>query len=132
MLKVYRVDSYYKVDNEEWTRCGGTGYMIREETTDEVKIHLDKVAWGSVYEHAELKGIYIGETFFRHRPYIGVSHSWSDDGRRFYQEDFKEFSYMDVYTEWDACSLEWIVKHASAEQTIQYMKERGMSVCPMQ
>ena len=132
MLKVYRVGSYYKVDGEEWTRCCDTGYMIREETTENGKIHLDKVPWSCVYEHPGLQGIHIGETFFRHRPYIEVSHSWSYDGRRFYQDGFKEFSYMDVYTERDTCSLEWIMKHASAEQTIQYMKERGMTACPLQ
>lgn len=132
MLKVYRVGSYYKVDDDEWTRCGDTGYTIREETNDECKIHLDKVPWSYVYEHPELKGIYIGETFLRHRPYVEVSHGWLDEGRRFYEGDFKEFSYMDIYTEWDTCSLEWIMKHASAEQTIQYMKERGMTVCPLQ
>lgn len=131
MLKVYRVGSYYKVDDEELTRCGDTGYTIREELTEETEICLNKVPWETVREHPHLNGIVIGETLFRHRPYVEVYENW-DEGRRFYQSDFKEFSYVYVYTEWENCSLEWIMQHASADKAIQYMKERGMTVCPLQ
>ena len=131
MLKVYVVKSWYKVDDEQWKRGSRHGYMIREETTEEGKLHFHKASWDEVYDKSNLADIWVGQTLFRRRPYIEVHHGW-DDTRRFYRGDFREFTYMDSYDEWKECSLEWIMKHASAEQAIQYMKERGMTVCPMQ
>ena len=134
MLKVYRVGTYFKIDGEEPTRIGRTGYRICEETDESGTMYLNKASWDEVYENIGVtaNGVRTGTTLFRHRPYIEVFIGWPDDPRRFYKGDFKEFTYLDVYTEWEECTLEWIMKHASAEQAIQYMKERGMTVCPMQ
>lgn len=132
MLKVYVVESYYRVDDEAWERCSRTRHLVHEETTGEGKVYYDKASWDEVYERNRLADVWTGRSLIRRRPYIEVSRGWPNDSRRFYKGDFKEFSYMDVYTEWKTCPLEWIMKHASADQTIQYMKERGMTVCPMQ
>ena len=131
MLKVYRFVPYYKVDNKEWARCGRVGYKICEETSEE-ELCLQAMSWDEVYANAWPSGICIGETFFRHRPYIEVSCSYPDDCLRFYKGDFQKFTYIKRYEEWSSCPLEWIMKHAPADLTIQYMKERGMAVCPVQ
>lgn len=132
MLKAYFVNSFYKIDDEDWQSCGQNGYAIRDESEPAKKIKLDKADWNTVYV-AQLDGIVPAETFFRHKPYIKVYRGWYCDNPRILRPgDFKEFSYADVYEEWSGCSLEWIMKHASAETAIQYMKERGMNVCPLQ
>lgn len=132
MLKVYFADSYYKVDGEEWGSCGKRGYVMRDDAQPDKQIYLDKAGWDAACA-AELDGLVCGKTIFRKRPYLDVSRGWFDDHpRRFYWGDFKEFSYVVIYTEWTTCPLSWIMEKASAEQTIQYMKERGMTVCPMQ
>lgn len=131
MLKAYYIDSYYKIDDEDWQSCGKRGYAIRDDSAPQQRIELDKADWKTVYA-VSLDGITVGETFFRHKPYIKVYCGWFDDSPRTLRpRDFKEFSYVNVYTEWSRCSLEWIMKNASAETAIQYMKERGMNVCPL-
>jgi hypothetical protein len=44
---------------------------------------------------------------------------------------FKSISYMQTYEERKDVSLEWIIKHLPADQAIQYLKERGITTCPM-
>jgi hypothetical protein len=40
-------------------------------------------------------------------------------------------SYKIEYEEWKEVTLEWIIKNLPADQTIQYLKERGITTCPM-
>lgn len=132
MLKVYHVDSYYKIDDEDWSECGSRGYTIRDESEAVTRRLLDEANWDEVYG-SMYDGVCSETTLFGKRPYISVYRGWMDDkSRRLYHDDFSRFSYEYRYTEWTGCPLEWIMKHASAEQTIQYMKERGMTVCPLQ
>lgn len=132
MLKAYFIDSYYKIDDEKWQGCGKRGYIVRDDSEPIKLVRQDKVNFETAYAKP-LDGIACEQTIFRKRPYIKVYHGWFDENPRCLKPgDFKEFSYMDVFTERNDCSLEWIMKHASADQTIQYMKERGMTVCPLQ
>ena len=132
MLKAYMIDSYYKVDDEEWTECGRRGYGIFDDEEPRPQEVHHEVSWDEAYARS-YDGMLCSETFFRHRQYIELWHQWQDENlRRFYRGGFEKFSYKFVYTEWKGCTLEWIMKHASADQIIQYMKERGMTACPMQ
>lgn len=132
MLKVYHVDSYFKIDDEDWMKCGTRGHAIRDDSEPYTKRLLDEAQWDEIYGRM-YDGVWSDTTLFRKRPYIYVSRGWEDDKvLRLFQGDFSRFSYEYRYAEWTGCPLEWIIKNASAEQTIQYMKERGMTVCPLQ
>ena len=39
--------------------------------------------------------------------------------------------YKYVYKEWKDVPLNYIMEHFSADKCIQYLKERGMSACPI-
>ena len=132
MLKAYFIDSFYKIDDEEWQECGKRGYAVRDDSEPTKIVRRDKVDFNTAYAKP-LDGIACERTLFRKRPYIKVYKGRFDENSRYLKPgDFKEFSYVDVFTEWNGCSLEWIMKHAPAERAIQYMKERGLSVCPLQ
>lgn len=136
MLKVYTVQDYYKVDGEDWQKCGVGGTALRDDARPLAVTKLSDACFAEVYgkllRGEAYNGLYCGQTLCRHRPYIEVYTGWfCDNPRRFYAKDFQKLSYEYRYEEWPDCSLEWIMKHASAEQTIQYMKERGMTVCPL-
>lgn len=136
MLKGYHSTSYYRVDDDEWMECGYAGEVLRDDAEPESEVKLSDASWEDVMDylsHHYLSGVSGNETLFRHRPYFETYHwPYDESRRRFYQGSFERFSYMRVFKEWPDCSLEWITKHATADQAIQYMKERGMTVCPLQ
>ena len=133
MLKAYRVNSYYKVDDEDWEICGCGKTVLMQEFKNNINVDLvfDGADWDTIYD-CDYDGIYSSVTWLRNRPYI-MTHCWHRyDGRRFYKDSFKKFSYAKVYREDTDCSIDWLVKNMPAELVIQYMKERGMTICPMQ
>lgn len=130
MLKVYRVKSYVSINGEEWEEVGSTGYTVRDDKPTE-KIFFENFTLNQCYEYIKeksLDGIWRSETFFRKRPmlYIGCGYFSSNS-----YTNFDTISYKDVYEEWKDVSLDWIMKHLSADQCIQYLKERGVTACPI-
>ena len=130
MLKVYTVKSYVSINGEEWEEVGSTGYTVRDDEPTE-KIFFENFTLSQCYEYLKeksLDGIWRDKTFFRKRPMIYI-------GRSFYSgigyTYFNTISYKYVYDEWKDVSLDWIMKHASADQCIQYLKERGVTACPI-
>lgn len=130
MLKVYTVNSYISINGEEWQPVGTDGYTIGGDDLTE-KIFFENFTFNQCYEYLKekrLDGIWPSKTFFRKKPmfYIG---EWFYDSHHY--TSFDTISYKDVYEEWKDVSLNWIMKHASADQCIQYLKERGMTACPI-
>lgn len=135
MLKIYIVKSMFQINRQEWEPCGDSGYACLDESEvpGEV-IKLDRCSFSEAYQsipNLQLNGVYVGKTAFRHRPYIAVN-SWGIyDPRRFYAKDANTISYKQVFREKEYVTLEWITKHLSSDKAIQYFKERGMSICPI-
>ena len=44
---------------------------------------------------------------------------------------FDKLTYKTSYTEHKSVTLNWIMEHLSADQCIQYLKDRGMTACPI-
>ncbi len=130
MLKVYRVKSYVSINGEEWEEVGSTGYTVRDDEPTE-KIFFENFTLNQCYEYLKensLDGIWRSETFFRKRPMLYIGHGYfSSNG----YTNFDTISYKYVYDEWKTVPLDWIMKHLSADQCIQYLKERGMTACPI-
>lgn len=130
MLKVYTVKSYVSINGEEWQHVGIDGHATSADDPTE-KIFFEDFTFNQCYEYVKRKGldgIWRSETFFRKRPMLYI-------GKWFYEAKsytyFDTISYKYVYDEWKDVSLEWIMKHLSANQCIQYLKERGMTACPI-
>jgi hypothetical protein len=130
MLKVYRVNSYVSINGEEWEEVGSTGYAVRDDNPTE-KVFFENFTFEQCYEYLQehgLDGIWRDVTLFKKRPILYIG--WSLFDSKCY-ESFETISYKYVYDEWETVPLKWIMEHASADQCIQYLKERGMTTCPI-
>ena len=131
MLKVYNVVSYVSVDGAEWRSVGRPGHCCTDEDRD-VNFLLDNASFAEAREYLNnnfLDGVYNGETFWIHKPTIVVYYRDAWDGVAY--KKFNTISYKNVYTEDKYVTFEWIIKHLSSEKAIQYLKERGITACPM-
>ena len=130
MLKVYTVKSYVSINGEDWWHVGCNGHTISDENLTE-KIFLDNVTFNECYEyvcHQPLDGICPSGTLFKNKPIIYIKDISFDDYR---YDHFDTISYKYVYEEWEDVSLNYIMNNFSADKCIQYLKERGMSACPI-
>ena len=130
MLKVYMVDSYVSIDGAEWKCIGYSGYTIRDDNPTE-KIIFENLTLEQCHEYLQthrLDGIWSSYTFFRKKPMLYIDEHRLDNTPYY---SLNTISYKYVYKEWEAVSLEWIMQHMSADQCIQYLKERGITTCPM-
>lgn len=130
MLKIYTVSSYVSIDGSDWQQVGDNGYAAADDNPTE-KIFFENFTFEQCYEYLQGKGmdgIWRSKTFFRKRPMLYIG-EWFYEAKRY--TSFNTISYKYVYEEWKSVSLEWIMKHLSAEQCIQYLKERGITTCPI-
>ena len=131
MLKVYRVYDCVSIDSAEWREIGDRGYRITDEDISDVII-LDNASFAQTREYLRNKiciGMHNSETFFRHKPLIDIHYSDAWDYVSY--RHFDTLSYKRVYVEWTTASMQWLMEHATADQFIQYLKERGITTCPM-
>lgn len=131
MLKVYHIHDYVSIDGAEWREVGGYGEKAIDGEA-ETEFRLDNTSFAEAYEYLTqhlLSGLYIDTTFFRKKPIIQVLYNdifgWVE------YRHFDTISYKREYEEWKTVSLEWIMKYLPADQAIQYLKERGITACPM-
>lgn len=130
MLKVYTVESYISIDGEPWQHVGWNGDIVADNKPAE-KVFFEYFTFEQCYEYLKehrLDGIWSSVTAFRHKPIIYIGDGWFERKR---YTIFNTISYKYTFTEWKSVTLDWIMKHASADQCIQYLKERGITTCPM-
>ena len=131
MLKIYDAISYVSVDGAKWRSVGVTGYRVSEEELTEA-FRLNNMSFNESYQflsYFHLDGIGTDRSFFRKKPIIWVKYrdAWeSVEYRR-----FKTISYKTCYVEKAYITLDWIMKNLTVDQAAQYLKERGMTTCPI-
>ena len=137
MLKVYDVRSMFQINHQKWDVCGSPGWVCKDESEvcEEVVI-LDKMRFYRTLEAIASNpngydGMFVGQTLFRHRPYIEINTPHCLEYERYYAKDAHTISYKLIFREKKDVTLEWIMEHLSAEKAIPYFKERGMSICPI-
>ena len=109
---------------------GSDGYAARDDNPTE-KIFFENLTLEQCYEFLQgkgLDGIWPSKTFFRKKPMLYIGDGYYSSSAYY---SFNTISYKWTYKEWDTVSLDWIMKHLSAEQCIQYLKERGITTCPI-
>lgn len=131
MLKVYNVYDYVSIDGAEWRRVGRSGYKVADEEIKN-KLILDNVSFEDAREFLSnniLDGVWNYSTFFRNKPTICIS--YQDAWEPVTYKRFNTISYKTVYKEDKYVTTQWLMEHLSADQFIQYLKERGITTCPM-
>ena len=130
MLKIYSMTHYVSVDGKDWKEVGfDGGYCAKDETTEEV-VAFENISFNECYkllESHKFYGIKADRTIFFNRPEITVSY-WPDAAL---YTHFNTISYKTVYKDANYLSLSDIMKILPVDQCIQYLKERGLSICPI-
>lgn len=135
MLKIYRVEYYVSIDGGEWREVEEPhcyGYVLRDDKEPTSQYIVPMMIFSEFYEYIQknpLSGVNYGKNILG-KPYIQLMYDWSWDGwERYYT--FKVISYKRDFKECPKFTLAEIFKNFPADQCIQYLKERGMTACPM-
>lgn len=135
MLKIYNSYYMYQLDHGEWSWFGYTGWFCKEETeVVDSKTILENVDFEQAFEHFEKNpdhNIAPCRTFILRRPYLHFFVEWLYEPINLFKKDFSSITIIEVNEEKKNVTLEWIMEHLSADKAIQFLKERGMAVCPI-
>lgn len=136
MFKIYKVKNYVSVDGADWRRVVFSWFISTEYKTSNKSLKtqhiLCDVSFNEAREYLQnnsLDGVFNDSTFWKNKPIVSVRYYDADDIVNY--RHFNTISYKREYEEWKDVTLEWIIKNLSAEETIQYLKERGITTCPM-
>lgn len=131
MLKVYYVCNYVSIDGAKWRAIGNCGYKVADEECGTTLV-LDNASFAEAREFLSQKmldGVWNESTYFRHKPIIAIS--YRDASGWVEYRHFDTMSYKREYKEYENVSFKWLTEHLTADQFIQYLKERGITTCPM-
>lgn len=133
MLKVYIRRHYVSVNGGEWYEVGDCDDVMLDESESKA-IVFENWSFDQWYEYLQnpdvpMHGIYASKTFFGKKPCI-VTHNWCYETYEKYMR-FDALSYKIAYKEVKDASLSYIMDNFPADQCIQYLKERGITTCPM-
>lgn len=139
MLKIYTRQQYLTVGNDGASipLCGYSGAIMMDEaelqeaTTPKT---FDNAAelYEFLSEH-HLPGLYNDWHYRLFRKPIPCikCHRRDDFVLRISTDDKRSFTYHVKYSRFDGLTLDAIMKRFSAGKVLQYLKERGMAVCPL-
>ena len=122
----------YQINNGEWNSFGYTGWSCQEES-EVVKSHMILInanfekAFNYFYDNPDCN-IISNYTFILQKPYI-VLYGYSAP-KKLFKKDFLSISIKVIQEEAKNITLEWVMRHLSADKAIQFLKERGMAICP--
>ena len=129
MLKPCKTTYYVSVDGGPKRKLWTTKYGLTQHALP------NSFELGHLFSHilnagsrAYVPDIYTDTTLFRKRPYVEIRYNW-DDEERYY--DFDEIRIEEREEPWTNATLKDVHDCASADQFIQYLKERGITTCPM-
>ena len=131
MLKVYTQKRWISIDNEEWRQIWYSDYVMRDDAMPSEVVLVDRMSFDEFYNILRtepMTHIRAGKTIFGKRPKISIDYDFDHTK---HCTDFDTISCKYTYEEVTNASLYNIMRYFSAEQTIQYLKERGITTCPM-
>ena len=133
MLKVYIARNYISIDTGPWERIDGLHTYMRDDATVlPEQILINKLPFNECCEMLKtdnMRGMYYSETNFRHKPLVCVKYAgdWDTTAYKY----FDTLSYKTTYEEDTYITLSKIMERFPSDQVIQYLKERGITTCPM-
>lgn len=136
MLKIYKVRNYVSIDGADWRKVVWSWFIPTECKTSDEPLETEYILCDASFDKAreylqnnDLDGMFNSNTYWRETPIICVRYDDAQDIVNY--KHFNTISYKTEYEEWKDVTLEWIIKTLPADQTIQYLKERGITTCPM-
>lgn len=134
MLKPYTVYNEVSIDGGRWRELndGGEAYTMIDEKDASTKLIVDKMSFDEFYRFLDIHPTYGTVhylTMFKKRRVIGFSYSedWASTDR---YKTFKHVSMRRVYKEVQLSLLD-IMKQFDSDIVIKYLKERGITTCPI-
>ena len=127
MLNPYKVYTYISVNDEPLCKVESVGYGLAEDDS----LNISETSY--TFQEALTKKlptphITTGTTCFLKRPYVKITYSWC------HEETYYNFDHITIQRcklPWTDATLKDIHDYSSADQFIQYLKERGITTCPM-
>lgn len=125
MLKPYERHTYISIDNGPKCPIGITEFGLTEEGFPDVT--TESYTFQDVMTKLPLLPyITSGTTLFRKRPYVKIAYSWCCE-EVFYTFDNITIEYHTA--PWHKATLKDIHDYSTADQFLQYLKERGIYIC---
>ena len=132
MLQAWEFEIEVKINNRDWEGTSFTGWNLKEKVPETYEAIVENLSFEDFYKH-QLKemipGFTLDETFFRKRKSIFYRARWNIEGERFFEKDVQSIS-IRYHNYTKKVSLKEIFEHCTADKAIQYLKERGLTICP--
>lgn len=131
MLQPYEYVVEVKFNNEDWVDTQYNNWNLKDEIPPAEEMIVENCSFDEFYEyltHNTLSGFTSGVNFFK-RKYIIFNPLFRLEPDIFYSKDIKSISIRRRNYKIPV-TLEDIFKYCNAEKTIQYLKERGLNICP--
>ena len=134
MLKIYDPIYFVSIDGGLWKGLEDpfdTNWFVTDEDIPETELLLDDVSFQEAYDYLRDNYIYGARpyrTFFKDKPRLSLLYFKNID--RKYIKNCEGFWLRAENKLRKNVTLDWILKHLEADQAIQYLKERGMEICP--
>ena len=135
MKKVIEARKQYRLNNGEWTdvtEFNPISYREKDECKDKYRtIDTWKDAVGYVAEGL-LPNAEMHMTFFKKRIYLILPNNniYSDFRTVVNEKDFKKLEVRVIYRE-PVLTIKQLANILDADEFLQYLKDRGISTCPM-
>lgn len=127
MLKPYKVTTYVSVNGGPKNRMWSVGYGLTEDELPNT-VETSYTFQEALTKKLPTPDVKTDTTFFRKRPYVKISYSL------FYEDEYYNFDAITIERRkepWTDATLKDIHDCSTADQFIQYLKERGMTSCPI-
>lgn len=136
MLQLYYKSIYLVVGGRRF-KLTQNSKVLRDDQLVDGDFLLHDASWTETKEAIDNGGLvhlmYAGRTFWKKRSYISASGYFYDDNiPKFFEDNTTRFSVVRVYVLDKHYTMNDVMKHAHADQAVQWFKERGLAVCPMQ
>jgi hypothetical protein len=124
MLQAYKVRTYIAVNDNPKKEIWRIGYGLTEDELP--RVITTTFSFQDCFDNQlQTPAITTHKTFFRKRPYVRIEYDWEDVK---YYYDFDSITIERHYELYDI-TLNELFKSYSADQCIQYLKERDMTTC---
>lgn len=133
MLKIYQVNYYVSINTAPWERINAQGFHMFEES----QVVPERIKWDNIsfaeccaaLETTIATGIYLSSSAFKRKPLICIHYAGDWESTTY--KHFDTISFKVTYVEDPYYTLADMMKYFPADQTIQYLKERGIAMCQM-
>jgi hypothetical protein len=130
MLKIYTRKYWVSINNKEWEQVWWERDMMKDNPPSE-EVVVNQLSFDEFYtllQHGSMGHIRAGKTLFRKKPKITIEYDYD---RIKHYTHFDTISCKVTYEEIKGATLYSIMRCFPAELVIQYLKERGITTCPM-